>query len=76
MPPTLVWSKNCFETGGSRILRHSDFCIQFSRCHIQVDGNLHQHRCETRISRLLRYLPNEEFISDSVKVWGPRWHSG
>lgn len=43
--------------------------FQSTRRHTQVDGNLHWHRCETRISLLLRVLPNDEFVSDSVQMY-------
>jgi hypothetical protein len=42
--------------------------FQYTRRHIQVDSNFYQHRCETHTCRVLRVVPNEQFISDSVQM--------
>jgi len=59
MPRYLAWSKKAVvpwtEPVGSFDTLVSIF--QSTRRHIQVDGNLLYHRCETCISRLLRNVP-------------------
>ena len=71
MPQYLVWTKKNVVpwTAPVRIFDTPVSIFESTRLHIPVDGNFHQHRCESHISLPLRTVPNEQFIPDSVQMY-------